>query len=455
MSEYSRYIISGPAERLDHVSAVDDRIQSSRAGCAIFYYLHKGEEAEARLRQFLKSHNPEILILNRELPVDCTLVVAHEDNWLDFQKSLCDRLMPLPSKSKVLAITGTNGKTTTADLTLQLATLSGLHAISIGTLGVRGPQGLIEDFGLTTPSFIQLRRIFYQHAKDCDVVAMEASSHALDQNRVLGLVFHAAAWTSFTQDHLDYHKSMDSYFAAKKKIFSFLRLGGKVYFPSSQAHVADQVSLPESCVVLPQISEKLKQSLPPFFKTKFNLDNLSVALALVAEVQPKVTEVDVDKLTPTPGRFYIKEWENRAAIVDFAHTPDALENLLSAVRESYPNHKLKVLFGCGGDRDRSKRPLMGLAVQKFADEIILTSDNPRTEDPLQIIEDIAKPLDPVRYRKIVDRPSAVMGELAALGSGEILVLAGKGHEDYIIKGTTKHKYSDIETLDQYLLGKRA
>lgn len=450
MSDLEKYIMAGSVEKLISMSTIDDRIQYSRPGTAIFYYLHPNPESESRLREHLRKHRPEVLILNRNFPVNVPLIVAREDQWLNFQKDLCDTYFPLPKKTKIIAITGTNGKTTTADLVLQLSTLCGLKAISIGTLGVRGERGLIEDFGLTTPSFIQLRRILFQHAQESDVVAMEASSHALEQSRVTGLTFYSGAWTNFTQDHLDYHKTMDAYFEAKKKIFNYLRTGGTVYLPSTQTDLANKIAKPKSCKVLAGLGEELKSSLPSFFKTKFNLDNLSLALALVQEVNPDVVKVDTRNLLPTPGRFYIKEWDERAAIVDFAHTPDALENLLSAVREIYPLHKIKVLFGCGGDRDRGKRPLMGLAVQKYADELILTSDNPRTEDPMQIINDIAKPLDPKKYKKIEDRPTALINELNDLGAMEVLVVAGKGHEDYIIKGTTKHPYSDILILDNFL-----
>jgi UDP-N-acetylmuramoyl-L-alanyl-D-glutamate--2,6-diaminopimelate ligase len=453
MSDLAKYILTGSTEKLMSISTVDDRIQQSRPGTAIFYYLHSNPDSESRLQEYLRKHRPDVLILNRNFPVDVPLIVAQEDRWLDFQKHLCDIHFPLPEKAKIIAITGTNGKTTTADLVLQLSSLCGLRAISIGTLGVRSEKGLLEDFGLTTPSFIQLRRILFQYAQTCDVVAMEASSHALEQSRVTGLTFFSGAWTNLTQDHLDYHKTMDAYFEAKKKIFNYLRSGGTVFLPSTQKDLAKKIARPESCKVLAGLDGEVKARLPSFFKTKFNLDNLSLALALVAEVNPAVMNVDTRSILPTPGRFYIKEWDNRAAIVDFAHTPDALENLLSAVREIYPLHKMKVLFGCGGDRDRGKRPLMGLAVQKYADELILTSDNPRTEDPMQIIDDIAEPLDPKKYKKIEDRPTALISELKNLGAMEVLVVAGKGHEDYIIKGTTKHPYSDILTLDNFLQGR--
>lgn len=453
MSDLAKFILAGSVEKLISMSTVDDRIQHSRPGMAVFYYLHSNPQSELRLREYLRKHRPDVLILNRNFTVDVPLIVAREDQWLEFQKQLCDIHFPLPRKAKIIAITGTNGKTTTADLVLQLSTLSGLKAISVGTLGVRCEKGLLEDFGLTTPSFIQLRRILFQYAQVCDVVAMEASSHALDQSRVTGLTFFSGAWTNLTQDHLDYHKTMDAYFEAKKKIFNYLRSGGTIFLPSTQVDLAKKIAKPESCVVLPGFDEKIKHKLPAFFKTKFNLDNLSLALALVAEINPAVTKIDLGGLQLTPGRFYIKEWDERAAIVDFAHTPDALENLLSAVREIYPLHKIKVLFGCGGDRDRGKRPLMGLAVQKFADELILTSDNPRTEDPMQIINDIAEPLDPKKYKKIEDRPTALINELKDLRAMEVLVVAGKGHEDYIIKGTTKHAYSDIQTLDNFLQGR--
>ncbi len=450
MNDLKEYFWKDTTEEFKNINAVDDRIQKSKKGCAIFYYLHKDIASEEKLRNYLSAHQPDLLILNREFSVSVPMVLAREDKWIECQKFFCDKYYPNSLKPKILAITGTNGKTTTADLVLQLASLINLKAISIGTLGVRDKNGLIEDFGLTTPSFLQLRRILFEHAQDCDLVAMEASSHALEQRRVLGLSFYAAGWTSFTQDHLDYHKTMDSYFEAKERIVEYLRPRGKLFFPDSQAHVASKIKNQDVCVLLDPLDQELRLRLPPFFKTKFNLDNLSVALALIAEVHPDLSKINIKELNPTPGRFYIKEWNKRVAIIDFAHTPDALENLLSAVKEIYPSHRLKVLFGCGGDRDRSKRPLMGLAVQKYADEIIITSDNPRTENAMQIIDDIAKPLNSEKYKKIEKRSDALINELKVLNPNEVLVVAGKGHEDYIIIGTVKYPYSDIKTLENFL-----
>lgn len=452
MNDLKDYIESGDLNKLTQCESIDDRVQKSKPSCAIFYYLHESENAEAKLINYLSEYTPDILVLNRSFPVNVPSLVVKKDKWNEFQQIVCDKYFPLPQKPKILAITGTNGKTTTADLVLQLATMSSLRAISIGTLGVRGESGQIEDFGLTTPSFIQLRRILFQYASDCDVVAIEVSSHALDQKRAMGLEFYSAGWTSFTQDHLDYHETMENYFKAKEKIVDHLRADGKLYFPSSQEHISKKIHKQSICVVLGSLDEELRMMLPAFFKTKFNLDNLSVAMAMINEITQGHKNLVIKDLKPTPGRFYLKEWKGRAAIVDFAHTPDALENLLGAVKDLYPDFWLKVLFGCGGDRDRSKRSLMGLAVEKFADEIIITSDNPRTEDPMQIIEDVARPLKNALIKKIEDRPSALLNELSNLKVQEVLVIAGKGHEDYIIKGTQKFPYSDISTLDNYLRG---
>jgi len=195
MSELASFVLSGSLDRFQDITSIDDRIQMSRPRCAIFYYLHPDIKSEEKLRTYLNSYKPELLILNRKFETDNPLIVIHEDKWMEIQKCFCDKFYPLPSRPKIIAVTGTNGKTTTADLVLQLASLSSLNAISIGTLGVRNAGGPVEDFGLTTPSFIQLRRILFEYAKDCDIVAMEASSHALDQNRVLGLSFYAGAWT--------------------------------------------------------------------------------------------------------------------------------------------------------------------------------------------------------------------------------------------------------------------
>jgi UDP-N-acetylmuramoyl-L-alanyl-D-glutamate--2,6-diaminopimelate ligase len=316
---------------------------------------------------------------------------------------------------------------------------------------VRKNGKTLEEFGLTTPGQIQLREILYRYGKNCDFAVMEVSSHALDQERVRGLQFESAAWTSFTQDHLDYHKTMDSYFAAKEKLIQYVKTNGHLYVPATQTGLTQRLKHHKNIRTDNHLSSVLESTLPPFFRSHFNRDNLNCAIDLISEIGVDVKNLKFANLVPPPGRFYIREWNNRMAVVDFAHTPDALENILKSIKESFLNKKVTVVFGCGGDRDKTKRPQMGAVARKYADKIILTSDNPRTENPEQIIQDILVGIkDRSNVFYVTDRPSAVKKALEELANDEVLLLAGKGHEDYIIKGTEKIHYSDIEELDNFV-----
>lgn len=275
---------------------------------------------------------------------------------------------------------------------------------------------------------------------------MEASSHALMQQRMFGIVFDGAGWTSFSQDHLEYHKTMDAYFEAKSLIYKHMRESGKLFVPKSQNDLYEKLKL------FPQTEKAytLPENLPLFFSTQFNRDNLEVAHAIVESVFDTVLSVDYKKLSSPDGRFYIREFKSNYLVVDFAHTPDALLNICKGIRKSFPGYKLKVLFGCGGDRDRTKRPLMGAVVDELADVAYVTSDNPRSEEPAQIIEDVLKGFTRIIPRKIVDRREAVKIAFSELKEKEVLLFAGKGHEDYILINGIKHPYSDIREVDEFV-----
>jgi UDP-N-acetylmuramoyl-L-alanyl-D-glutamate--2,6-diaminopimelate ligase len=372
--------------------------------------------------------------------------VVSEVDWPGIQKELLDLLYPLPCL-KMFAVTGTNGKTTTADLILQLGELSGKKGLSIGTLGVREYNKTILDFGLTSPSLIDLRKFLFLYGRDKDFCVLEASSHALIQKRYYGIQFDMGGWLSFSQDHLDYHKTMEEYFSAKLLIFDCLRPDGKVFIPSSEADLFNKIHNVTSRV---QLAQPIDQNLPLFFCTRYNRSNLEVAVSILEETfHLKVSDIYF-KLNPPEGRFYIRPFRSSFIIVDFAHTPDALENICQAIQETYPGHKLKILFGCGGDRDRSKRAIMGAVADRYASEIYVTSDNPRTENPEQIMDDIIQGISSVTFHRIVDRPHAVQNAFTELRENEILLLAGKGHEDYILINEKKYPYSDIQEVEKFL-----
>lgn len=433
--------------------SIDDihwKTQDSTPNSILFYRIGDDQKSKDLFSERISNSKFSWLILNTDHPnKPKNSSIISEDNWPQIQKEILDELYPMP-RLKIMALTGTNGKTTTTDLVLQLGELSGLKGLSIGTLGVRSNHQTILDFGLTSPSLIDLRKFMNLYGQDKDFCVLEASSHALTQGRLFGLSFDSAGWLSFSQDHLDYHKTMEEYFAAKMVLVNHLKPNGKIFVPNDQTDLFNKISKTTSQVLYaPALSEKL----PVFFSTRFNLNNLEVAKAMLEETfSLKVSQV-YDKIIPPDGRFYIRSYGSNFIVVDFAHTPDALENICRGIRESFPKHKLKVLFGCGGDRDRTKRPLMGQVSEKWAEEVYVTSDNPRSEEPEQIIEDIVKGMGTKKNYKITDRPTAVKKAFSDLKENEILLLAGKGHENYILIKGVKHPYSDIGEVEKFISGK--
>ncbi len=425
------------------------KTQDSTYDSILFYRIGEDEKSQRDFSERISKTNFAWLIVNRshpKLPKNATVIPDAE--WNPFYKEIMDVVYPAP-KLKILALTGTNGKSTTTDLVLQCAELCGLKGISIGTLGVRENHKTLLDFGLTSPGYIDLRKFLFTYGQGKDFCVLEASSHALEQERLFEIEFDSAGWLSFTQDHLDYHKTMDAYFEAKAIIFKKLKAGAHLFVPSEQKILLQR---------LQDRSDKTREApvvsgtLPLFFSTKFNRNNLEVALAMVEDVFNVKVPHKFDELNPPDGRFYIRPYKTNYIVVDFAHTPDALENICSGIRTAFPDHQLKVLFGCGGDRDRTKRPLMAATVEKWAHEIIVTSDNPRTEDPERIIDDIVQGIKSKNFKRIADRPKAVREAFHQLKEKEILLLAGKGHEDYILINGIKYPYSDIQEVENFLAG---
>jgi UDP-N-acetylmuramoyl-L-alanyl-D-glutamate--2,6-diaminopimelate ligase len=425
------------------------KAQESTYDSLLFYRIGKNEQAQKDFSERMKKTNFAWLVTNQSHPeMPKNSCVIPDSQWNPILKQLLDVLFPMPDL-KLLALTGTNGKSTTTDLVLQLGELAGYKGISIGTLGVRENHRTLLDFGLTSPGYIDLRKFLFRFGPGKDFCVLEASSHALEQDRLYDLSFASAGWLSFTQDHLDYHKTMEAYFEAKAIIFKKLLPSAHLFVPEEQSSLYQR---------LIQVSSQTKQApaisgvLPLFFSTRFNRNNLEVAMAMVEDVFGVRIPNRFEELNPPDGRFFIRPYGSNFIVVDFAHTPDALENICSGIRSAFPEHKLKVLFGCGGDRDRGKRPLMAQIVEKWAHEIIVTSDNPRTENPEQIIDDIVKGLKAQNFKRITNRPEAVKEAFHQLKEKEILLLAGKGHEDYILINGVKHPYSDIQEVENFLAG---
>lgn len=384
-----------------------------------------------------------------------------------------------PAKElRLTGITGTNGKTTTAALVRALLHDESRPSASLGTLGVLlGAEGtqMPGGGGLTTPGPVELQRVL-RAVVDAGVrdVAMEVSSHSLDQGRVAGLRFAVAVFTNLTRDHLDYHGTMESYFAAKAKLLSYLEPGGVAVINADEPAWADLPSTAKKfsfgssaadLVVGGTVRHSLsgatfdlhydgthRVSLPLI--GEFNVENASAAAAAALQLGVPIDEVvaRLSRAPQVPGRLEILGREP-TIIRDYAHTPDALERLLQALRAMCEG-RLIVVFGCGGDRDSGKRPLMGGIASKLADVAIVTSDNPRTEDPEKIIDDVVAGMTAAEYQRITDRRSAIERAIAIADPRDVVAIAGKGHETYQIRGTTHYPFDEKEIVAEILADPR-
>ncbi|HEY9079544.1 UDP-N-acetylmuramoyl-L-alanyl-D-glutamate--2,6-diaminopimelate ligase [Magnetovibrio sp.] len=369
----------------------------------------------------------------------------------------------------VAAITGTNGKTSTASFLRQIWQRLGHKSASVGTLGVHG-VGFDEPGKLTTPDPVQLHETLARLADaGVDHLAMEASSHGLEQFRLDGVRIQAAGFTNISRDHLDYHGTMSAYLAAKLRLFSqVVSSGGAAVInaDSPEGHEITAVALKRGLRVLTYGREgrdiRLVDQVPhgdgqtlsvqidadgfevnlPLaggFQAENALCALGLALAMGADVKAAVAALEF--LDGVPGRLQkVGKVGGAAVYVDYAHTPDALQTVLQALRP-HATGKLHVLFGCGGDRDAGKRPQMGAIAAKFADRVIVTDDNPRSEDPDLIRAEIMAACPSAR--EIGDRRQAIREAVCGLGDGDVLVLAGKGHEQGQIIGDEVRSFDDV------------
>lgn len=388
-----------------------------------------------------------------------------------------------PTKEvKLVGITGTNGKTTTTYLLESIIMQENGNVGVIGTVEHRY-QGRKIASNMTTPESVELMALLRDMRKSgVEYVVMEVSSHALDKKRVLGCHFDTAVFTNLSQDHLDYHKTLDNYFMTKKTLFTEIlktsdkrpthsvinaddpygrelikEVGGNIISYSIEDRDAtvfvDRISLTNEGMVAevgtPSGKIRIKSNLPG----RHNLSNIlaATASALSIGVSSGSIERGVSSLSSVPGR--LERVDNSLGIsilVDYAHTPDALKNVLQVVRP-LTKGKLILVFGCGGDRDSAKRPIMGRIGRELSDILIVTSDNPRTERPEKIIEDIEVGVfeagtRPKNYFRIIDRTSAIGRAIEIASEGDSVLIAGKGHENYQIIGKEKSPFDDREVV---------
>lgn len=368
---------------------------------------------------------------------------------------------------KLIGVTGTNGKTTTCYLVFQMLKLLKKKCSYIGTIGFyyNDEKRLLNN---TTPDIDLLYEMFLE-AKyyKCKYMVMEVSSHALDMNRVYGLSFDEVAFTNLTQDHLDYHKTLDNYMAAKKILFTKTR-GKKIavinaddpYYENFLVDNNNNINLGTSgdLKILDIHLTNLDTEFSFSYKGKtyhtkinlvgrYNVYNYLTALLLVHELGfgiKKLLKLN-DKLTPPPGRMDMIKFNTNSIFIDYAHTPDAVLNVINSAKE-YKKGQIYTILGCGGDRDRTKRPIMGDIATTNSDYVILTNDNPRTEDEKQIMNDILAGVKTKNYEVIFNRKEAIKKGISLLKENDILLILGKGHEDYQIIGHDKIHFSDKEIV---------
>jgi len=398
--------------------------------------------------------------------------------------ALSDYFYGFPSRGmKVIGITGTNGKTTTSYLIASALKAAGLPCGRIGTIGHDLLAGKDVEADNTTPESSDVHKMLGKMAsRGAKYCAMEVSSHALEQGRVDSVRFAVGVFTNLTQDHLDYHGDMESYFTAKARLFT--ALGAKrAVINADDPYGARLLMMTPGVIATYGLSqtadfraENIRVTVEGTSMTlqtpygavdvrstlvgKHNVYNiLAASAAVMPEGVSKGTFADgVAALTAVPGRFerVTPDGAPFAVIVDYAHTPDALENVLKTARGLLDGEgKLIAVFGCGGDRDKTKRPVMGRVAWTLADRVIVTSDNPRTENPDEIIrqaldgiERKSKPDEALAVEP--DRLSAIRVAIKGAGKGDIVMLAGKGHEDYQIVGKTKTHFDDRETARAFL-----
>ena len=436
----------------------------------------RGQKADGRafIDDAIRRGASVILSTRRErVPEHVAQVISSEPRAT--LAKLCARFHNEPAQQlSVVGITGTNGKTTSSFLLQHVLKVAGLRSGRLGTVDNDFGDGKLETAAYTTTTAEHLHEAFARMVRNrCSHAAIEVSSQALDQQRTASVPFSAALFTNLTQDHLDYHGSLEHYANCKARLFGQVRVSGFAAVNGDDPFASLMVGS-SWCGVKTfgfgrHNAYRVKSVEGDAHGTTFRVTypggrilvrtplvgnyNVANALGVFATahglgLDPDVIAEGLFTAAGAPGRLErIETPGDLAVFVDYAHTPDALEKALQALRACGPDRPLIVVFGCGGDRDRTKRPLMGSIAARLADAVTVTSDNPRTEDPETIARDVMAGIPQnVRHRSVclLDRRVAIQQALAGAPSGSTVLIAGKGHEDYQIIGHTKHHFDDRE-----------
>ena len=403
------------------------------------------------------------ILTEEDLNIDNQIIVK---NTRFAYSKMCQNFFENPSKQlKLIAITGTNGKTTVANIIADILRNKGEKVGVIGTIQVEIDDKIISC-DKTTPDAYELQKILKSMViASCRYVIMEVSSHALDQNRIGDMTFEVGIFTNLTQDHLDYHTDMNDYFLAKRKLFDYCKIGifnlddkygltlfedkeikcikksYSIFKNSNVDFFADNISNDITGSNFNINYKKIKKNIRFIIPGNYSVQNCLASLGAIINLGIDIDIVvdSLNKFKGVLGRSEVIGRKNGVAIIcDYAHTPDGLLNIIPSIKE-YTKGRVITIFGCGGDRDKLKRPLMAKAAAKYSDFLIITSDNPRTENPEEIIKDILSGIDDndIEYIKITDRRNAIKEGILMSKEGDVIILAGKGHEDYqILNGKT-------------------
>lgn len=397
-----------------------------------------------------------------------TINVLSSNQWLhEYLKKHYEEEI---NKLTIIGITGTNGKTTTAYLTYQTLKELGINACYIGTIGCIY-NDLCIKLENTTPDILELYSLLLDVKKSgITHVAMEVSSHSLELNRIDGIRFKTVVFTNLTEDHLDFHKTMENYLNSKLKILKYLSGDGNVIinnddeygeFFKSKNNIT--FGFNKSDLTINNYEEVRDKTIIEFnyngknykvstnLVTKFNVYNYITSILIINSLGITIEDITnvSSKIYPPKGRCEKIKYNDNNIIIDYAHTPDAVEKIIEAFKK---NRKGKVItiIGCGGDRDPYKRPIMGNIATEQSDYVIFTSDNPRTEDPNKILGDIVNDLIKNNYEVITDRIEAIQRGIDLLSINDTLLILGKGHEDYQIIGNQKYHLDDLEEVKKYI-----
>jgi UDP-N-acetylmuramoyl-L-alanyl-D-glutamate--2,6-diaminopimelate ligase len=417
-----------------------------------------------------------VAIVCQNLPeqILSNIVYLQVENSAKILGQLASTFYDFPSKKMtVVGVTGTNGKTTTASLLFNLYTSIGFKCGLLSTIEVKIGDKVLPSTH-TTPDAISIQSFMNEMVKNgCTHCFMEVSSHAIDQYRIEGIDFDGAIFTNITHDHLDYHKTFSHYLDTKKRFFDDLK-GSAVSITNIddkngnfmlQNTAAKKVSYALKsmgdyrCSILDTFTEGMSlkiegKEIYTQLSGEFNAYNILAVYAMASELgmDREVLDIAISKLKPIQGRFQtvISHVKKIIGIIDYAHTPDALEKLLYEAKRLKKENNLISVVGCGGNRDREKRPKMAQIACEYSDKVLLTSDNPRDENPVDIIKEMKEGLDGTMLKStltIVDRQEAIRTACMLSNAGDIIVIAGKGHETYQEIQGVKHDFDDRKVLE--------